>query len=63
MKFAMYFMIVLEMLVCGSVLISVCMFIMLKAMLISSATVIIRAGGIWSVFISEGGVSGELVSE
>ena len=36
-------MIVLEMLVCSSFLISVCMFIMSKAMLISSVTVIVRA--------------------
>ena len=33
------------MLVCISFLISVCMFIVLKALLISSATVIVRAGG------------------
>ena len=31
--------------VCGSFLISVCMFIASKALLISSATVIVRAGG------------------
>ena len=36
------------MLVCSSYLISVCMFIVLKVFLISSATVIVRAGGaIW----------------
>ena len=36
------------MLVCSSFLISVCMFIVLKAFLISSATVIVRAGeAIW----------------
>ena len=36
------------MLVCSSFLISVCMFIMSKALLISSATVIVRAGrAIW----------------
>ena len=36
------------MLVCISFLISMCMFIVLKALLISSATVIVRAGGaIW----------------
>ena len=36
------------MLVCNSFLISVCMFIVLKALHISSATVIVRAGGaIW----------------
>ena len=35
-------------LVCSSFLISVCVFIVLKALLISSATVIVRAGGdIW----------------
>ena len=34
--------------VCSSLLISVCMFIVSKALLISSATVIVRAGGaIW----------------
>ena len=34
--------------VCSSFLISVCMFIVLKALLISSATVIVSAGGaIW----------------
>ena len=34
--------------VCSSILISVCMFIVSKALLISSATVIVRAGGaIW----------------
>ena len=36
------------MFVCNSFLISVCMFIVLKALLTSSATVIVRAGGaIW----------------
>ena len=36
------------MLVCSSFLISVCMFMVSKALLISSATVIVRAGGaIW----------------
>ena len=36
------------MVVCSSFLISVCIFIMSKALLISSATVIVRAGGaIW----------------
>ena len=36
------------MLICSSFLISVCMFIVSKALLISSATVIVRAGGaIW----------------
>ena len=41
-------MIVPVMFVCSSFLISVCMFIVSKALLISSATVIVRAGGaIW----------------
>ena len=41
-------MIVPGILVCSSFLISVCMFIVSKALLISSATVIVRAGGaIW----------------
>ena len=41
-------MIVHGMLVCSSFLISVCMFIVSKALFISSATVIVRAGGaIW----------------
>ena len=41
-------MILLGMLVCSSFLISVCMFIVSNALLISSATVIVRAGGaIW----------------
>ena len=41
-------MIVPEKFVCSCFLISVCMFIVLKALLISSATVIVRAGGaIW----------------
>ena len=41
-------MIVPGMLVCGSFLISLCMFIVLKGFLISSATVIVRTGGaIW----------------
>ena len=41
-------MIVPGMLVCSSFLISVCMFIVSKALLISSATVIVRAvGAIW----------------
>ena len=44
----MNLMIVPGMLVCSSFLISVCMFIVSKASLISSATVIVRAGGdIW----------------
>ena len=45
MKFAMNLMIVPGILVCRNFLISVCMFIMSKASLISSATVIIRIGG------------------
>ena len=41
-------MIVPGMFVCSSFLISVCMFIVSKALLISSATVVVRAGGaIW----------------
>ena len=41
-------MIVPGMFACSSFLISVCMFIVSKALLISSATVIVRAGGaIW----------------
>ena len=41
-------MIVPGILVCGSFLISVCIFIVSKAVLVSSATVIVRAGGaIW----------------
>ena len=44
----MNFMIVPVILVCSSFLICVCMFIVPKAFLISSATVIVRAGGaIW----------------
>ena len=44
----MKFMIVHGMLVCSSFLISVCMFIVSKSLLISSATVIVRAvGAIW----------------
>ena len=44
----MNLMIVPGMLVCSSFLISVCMFIVSTALLISSATVIVRAGGaIW----------------
>ena len=43
MYFAINFMIVLRMLVCSSFLISVCMFIVSKALLISSATVIVYA--------------------
>ena len=38
-------MIVPGILVCSSLLISMCMFIVSKALLISSATVIVRAGG------------------
>ena len=41
-------MIMLGMVVCNNFLISVCMFIVSKALLISSATVIVHAGGaIW----------------
>ena len=48
MQFAMNLMIVPGMFVCSSFLISVCMFIVSKALIISSATVIVRAGGaIW----------------
>ena len=44
----MNLMIVPGMFVCSSFLISVCMFIVSKALLISSATVIVHAGGaIW----------------
>ena len=44
----MNLMIVPGILVCSSFLISVCMFIVSKSLLISSATVIVRAGGaIW----------------
>ena len=44
----MNLMIVPGMLVCSSLLISVCMFIVSKALLTSSATVIVRGGGaIW----------------
>ena len=44
----MNLMIVHGILVCSSFLISVCMFIVLKALLISSATVIVRTGeAIW----------------
>ena len=46
MLFSMNFMNVPEMLVCSSFLISVCMFIVSKALLISSATLIVREGGI-----------------
>ena len=41
----MNLMIVPGMFVCNTFLISVCMFIVSKALLISSATVIVRAGG------------------
>ena len=48
MQFAMNLMIVPGMFVCSSFLISVCMFIVSKALLISSATVTVRAeGAIW----------------
>ena len=43
--FLINFIIVLGMLVCSSFLISVCMFIVSKALHLSSATVIVRAGG------------------
>ena len=44
----MNLMIVLGMFVCSSFLITVCMFIMSKALLISSTTAIVRPGGaIW----------------
>ena len=45
MCFAMNLMIVPGILVCSSFLISVCMFIVSKALLISSATVSVRTGG------------------
>ena len=48
MQFAMNLMIVPGMFVCSSFLISVCMFIVLKALLIPSTTVIVCSGGaIW----------------
>ena len=48
MYFAMNLMIVCGMLVCSSFLLIVCMFIVLKPLLISSGTVIVRSGGaIW----------------
>ena len=48
MQFAMNLMIVPRMFVCSSLLIRVCMLIVSKGLLISSATVIVRAGGaIW----------------
>ena len=42
----MNLMIVSGMFVCSSILINVCMFIVSKALLISSATVIVRIGGV-----------------
>ena len=45
----MKFVIVPGMLVCISFLISVCIFIVPKALLISSATVMVRAGGSYLV--------------
>ena len=45
MLFAIDLKIVPGILVCSSILISVCMFIVSKALLISSATMIVRAGG------------------
>ena len=48
MWFAMNLIIMTGILVCSSFLISVCIFIVLKALLISSVTLIVRAGGaIW----------------
>ena len=48
MLFVMNLMIVPGMFVCSSFMICVCMFIVSKALLISDATVIVRAGGaIW----------------
>ena len=48
MWYAMNLVIVPGMLVCSSFLISVCMFIVSKVLLVSSATVIARTGGaIW----------------
>ena len=48
MVFTMNLMIVHGILLCNSFLISLCMFIVWKALLISSATVIVRAGvAIW----------------
>ena len=44
MKFAINLMIMPGMFVCSSFLISVCMFTVSKALVISSATVIVRAG-------------------
>ena len=49
MWFAINLMIVPGMFVCISFLLSVCMFIVWKAFLISSATVIVRAGGSYLV--------------
>ena len=46
----MHLMIVPGVLVCSSFLISVCMFNVSKALLISSDTVIVRAGCVWYVF-------------
>ena len=49
----MNLMIVPGMFVCSSFLISVCMFMVSKALLLSSDTVIVRAGGaIWLVLFS-----------
>ena len=45
MYFAMTLMIVPGIVLCSSSLISVCMFIVSKALLISRTTVIVRAGG------------------
>ena len=46
MSFAINLMIVHGMFVCNRFLISVCMFIVSKALFISSATVIVHAGGV-----------------
>ena len=49
----MYLLIVPGMFVCSSFLISVCMFIVSKALLILSATVIVRVGGVnWLNFFA-----------
>ena len=48
----MNLMIVPGMFVCSSFLISVCMFIVSKALLISSATVIVRAGGGGAIWLN-----------
>ena len=55
-------MIVPGMFVCSSFLISVCMFIVSKALLISSATVIVRAGGAKSRKVNTGVPQGSKLS-